>query len=257
MFKIGTEVFIKYSNGLKGIIINSIKKNLYNDYLVKTELFEKWYHENELQLASTISKIEMPEPKFKSEDEVIFQGNKFKIKSLFAIVCGAYHYVLYKNEIPMNFTVPEYELQKVTKEKENISIKETTKYKFNIGDEVSFGELYHHVGKTTKVSNNGFENIYIILSVTGEEWKISEDKIKFITNTADYRMKSDKENYWETINKMAEKQRNKGISKYGYTLEQNQELDTLESIIYLQEELIDALMYCEHLKSKVRKLKEI
>lgn len=63
--------------------------------------------------------------------------------------------------------------------------------------------------------------------------------------------------YWENIQKMAQKQRAKGISKYGAGLEDNTELDTIESITYLQEELIDALMYCEHLKAKVNKIKNL
>lgn len=63
--------------------------------------------------------------------------------------------------------------------------------------------------------------------------------------------------YWENIQKMAQKQRDKGIGKYGAGLEHNTELDTLESIAYLQEELIDALMYCEHLKAKVNKIKNL
>lgn len=59
--------------------------------------------------------------------------------------------------------------------------------------------------------------------------------------------------YWYNIQVIADKQREKGLSKYGYGLEENNELNIEESIIYLQEELVDALMYCEHLKSKLRK----
>lgn len=57
--------------------------------------------------------------------------------------------------------------------------------------------------------------------------------------------------YWENIQKIAEKQRNKGIKCYGQGLEDNQSLNTEETITYLQEELIDGLMYCEHVKSKL------
>lgn len=55
--------------------------------------------------------------------------------------------------------------------------------------------------------------------------------------------------YWEKICQMQEKQTNKGIEKYGQILEENKELNILEVITYLQEELIDGLMYCEHIKT--------
>jgi len=61
--------------------------------------------------------------------------------------------------------------------------------------------------------------------------------------------------YWENICALYLKQRNKGIKKYGYGLEDNPVLDDVETITYLQEELIDALMYCEHLKAKLREKK--
>lgn len=53
--------------------------------------------------------------------------------------------------------------------------------------------------------------------------------------------------YWERINAIAEKQRVKGINKYGAGLESNPAA-ILERINHLQEELIDGLMYCEWIK---------
>lgn len=55
--------------------------------------------------------------------------------------------------------------------------------------------------------------------------------------------------YWDNICEMQKKQTEKGIKTYGQTLEQNTNLTTLERIEYLQEELIDGLMYLEHLKA--------
>ena len=56
--------------------------------------------------------------------------------------------------------------------------------------------------------------------------------------------------YWDNITKLQEKQRNKGIDTYGQGLENNdQPIET--RIVYIQEELIDALMYLEWLKEKV------
>lgn len=53
--------------------------------------------------------------------------------------------------------------------------------------------------------------------------------------------------YWENITKLAERQRAKGIQTYGYGLESNP-AEVLTRIEYLEEELIDALMYLEWIK---------
>ena len=53
--------------------------------------------------------------------------------------------------------------------------------------------------------------------------------------------------YWENINKLAERQRNKGIQTYGKGLEDNP-ADVITRIQHIEEELIDALMYLEWLK---------
>ena len=57
--------------------------------------------------------------------------------------------------------------------------------------------------------------------------------------------------YWQRITAIAEKQRAKGMSKYGQGLEANP-ADILERINHLQEELIDGLMYCEWIKEWVQ-----
>ena len=54
--------------------------------------------------------------------------------------------------------------------------------------------------------------------------------------------------YRKRIIDMMDKQRKKGIEKYNVTLEENVTLSTAQRIEHLQEELIDALQYCEHLK---------
>lgn len=59
--------------------------------------------------------------------------------------------------------------------------------------------------------------------------------------------------YWERITELAERQREKGMSKYGYGLEMNP-ADILERINHLQEELIDGLMYCEWIKEKINEI---
>ena len=62
--------------------------------------------------------------------------------------------------------------------------------------------------------------------------------------------------YWERITALAERQRNKGMSKYGQGLEMNT-ADILERINHLQEELIDGLMYCEWIKDKLSESGEL
>lgn len=53
--------------------------------------------------------------------------------------------------------------------------------------------------------------------------------------------------YKEALLEMCDQQLSKGIRKYHMTLEENlQDIDT--RIHYLQEELIDAFMYCEWIK---------
>lgn len=54
--------------------------------------------------------------------------------------------------------------------------------------------------------------------------------------------------YRDNILKLMEKQRAKGIAKYGSVLEDNRTLSITQRIDHIEEELIDALMYCEHIR---------
>lgn len=53
--------------------------------------------------------------------------------------------------------------------------------------------------------------------------------------------------YWERVCAIADRQREKGISTYGQGIEKNP-ADIIKRIDHLQEELVDALMYCEWIK---------
>lgn len=55
-------------------------------------------------------------------------------------------------------------------------------------------------------------------------------------------------NYWSDICKLNEQQELKGKFKYGQSLEENTTLSSAQRIEHLEEELIDGLKYCEHLK---------
>lgn len=60
-----------------------------------------------------------------------------------------------------------------------------------------------------------------------------------------------KANYRDNIIAMIDRQRDKGLSKYGEVLEDNSTLTVDQRLEHIQEELIDALMYVEHLRAAV------
>ena len=53
--------------------------------------------------------------------------------------------------------------------------------------------------------------------------------------------------YWQNIQDIADQKRKKGIDTYGQGLEENP-ADMVTRLTYLEEELIDALMYIEWAK---------
>lgn len=59
--------------------------------------------------------------------------------------------------------------------------------------------------------------------------------------------------YWEKITEIAERQRAKGINTYGQGLEANTKPNVIERINYIEEELVDTLMYLEWLKEGMKK----
>lgn len=63
----------------------------------------------------------------------------------------------------------------------------------------------------------------------------------------------DHPDYWAEICKIQARQTEKGLAKYGQRLEDNENLGIIERLEYLEEELIDGLMYIEHIKAAFRK----
>ena len=59
--------------------------------------------------------------------------------------------------------------------------------------------------------------------------------------------------YWANICEMQKRQTEKGLNKYGQILEENTDMTILERLEYLEEELIDGLMYIEHIKEMLTK----
>ena len=60
--------------------------------------------------------------------------------------------------------------------------------------------------------------------------------------------------YWKRICAIADRQREKGLQTYGQGLEANP-ADMVKRLEHLEEELIDALMYCEWIKEWLRESK--
>ena len=70
---------------------------------------------------------------------------------------------------------------------------------------------------------------------------------QFYDNNGGYYIDT-KNPYWENICKLSERQRAKGMKTYGQGIESNP-LTIMERLTYLEEELIDGLMYIEHIKA--------
>lgn len=64
---------------------------------------------------------------------------------------------------------------------------------------------------------------------------------------------TERPDYWANVCEIQERQTEKGLSKYGQRLEDNESLSPIERLEYLEEELIDGLMYIEHIKAAFRK----
>lgn len=59
--------------------------------------------------------------------------------------------------------------------------------------------------------------------------------------------------YWDNVCDLQKKQTEKGIEHYGQKLEDDDAMTINDRLVYLEEELIDALMYIEHLKKVLTK----
>lgn len=59
--------------------------------------------------------------------------------------------------------------------------------------------------------------------------------------------------YWDNITEIAKRQREKGLKTYGKGIEDNHDLSKSEWLTYLEEELIDGLMYIERIKDELKR----
>ena len=62
--------------------------------------------------------------------------------------------------------------------------------------------------------------------------------------------------YWERITAIADRQRSKGLKEYGRGVEDDT-ADINVRLDRIEEELIDTLMYLEHLRDGVNQIKEV
>lgn len=58
--------------------------------------------------------------------------------------------------------------------------------------------------------------------------------------------------YWLRVTEIQNKQTLKGLKSYGQILEENTSMTVLDRLEAIEEELVDALMYLEHLKEIVK-----
>lgn len=61
-----------------------------------------------------------------------------------------------------------------------------------------------------------------------------------------------KKHYWQNVCRIQEEQQRKGLKKYGLPLEQDEAMHINKRLQHLTEELIDGLMYIEHIKELIQ-----
>lgn len=77
------------------------------------------------------------------------------------------------------------------------------------------------------------------------------DKLPDLFTEKEEFISSESNPYWGRISAIAERQRQKGINTYGKGLEANNE-EIMTRLEYLEEELVDGLMYIEWIKDKIK-----
>ena len=135
---------------------------------------------------------------------------------------------------------------------------------FLVGDEVSIenGGYYGHIGTIVRRMESRLEKcmyrVYIPaadntftyyekdLSLVRRKEEEEMAEIKDLEDRTDG--KKEKPLYRQRIEELLDKQQEKGIKKYGVTLDRNDTLTSQQRVEHLEEELIDGLMYCEHWK---------
>ena len=118
--------------------------------------------------------------------------------------------------------------------------------KFNVGDEVLVTKgVWKGLIGTVKLVNEWADCCDV--KFDGGTVILRYDYLENLTVHAE-----EKTPYQQAIEALIARQVEKGKGKYGVTLDENATLTTEQRIEHLEEELIDALMYCEHLKTSLK-----
>ena len=99
-----------------------------------------------------------------------------------------------------------------------------------------YPEVYDYFMINSCPSDFGYEKEYNCVNIKCEEcWKRE--------------MESENKSYWQNVCKIHEEQTKKGLRKYHMPIEENMDMDIEKRLVMLQEELVDGLMYIEHIKA--------
>lgn len=98
--------------------------------------------------------------------------------------------------------------------------------------------------------NKRGEGMYRFINDKNRSHEITTDK--FLHEYFEPIIDEKKTKYWNEITNIQQKQTIKGLMKYGQVLEENEKLTDTERLTYLEEELVDGLMYIEHIKAKAQ-----
>ena len=93
---------------------------------------------------------------------------------------------------------------------------------------------------------------FVLKQVKEKVYNVYENEIETVYEMSKSNSHQTKD-YWYNINKIAEHQKEKGFKTYGMRLEDNNSMNVIKRIEYLQEELIDGLNYCEWIKDAIMK----
>ena len=88
-----------------------------------------------------------------------------------------------------------------------------------------------------------------------EDWLLTRDACKLAVAALKAQQALDNNPYWKRVCGLSERQRAKGMETYGKGLEDNP-LSAVERLTYLEEELIDSLMYIEHIKAGMEEVQK-
>ena len=126
--------------------------------------------------------------------------------------------------------------------------------------EMKVNALQKFCGKQDDCENCPLKSKFFPIPCREFDWEdVGETNLDTLIEMADITIDYTPENepvYWSRICEMQKRQTEKGLNKYGQILEENTSMTIIERLEYLEEELIDGLMYLEHIKEMLAKERE-